>query len=158
MPILQIKTEDPDHPGAYMTCGQSRNPYWNGGFLQFGSSFSRTDGINAIKQFCNDQADKKRIVGKKGIIPSYDSSRKAIPLVVSSYQNQHDDNKVMVRMQIDEENWNGGIGDCGESDKTFFDFGRDPRTDVVNNCIRMFGQTVEYCDRVEGKESTDPSV
>jgi hypothetical protein len=112
--VLPIINADSAHPTAFLGCGPyAGNPYYNGGFYQFGTSFSRSDGLNAIDQFCNEEYDTKRIVGKAGLHPSSDkdNSRTAVPLVVRTYNVPGGSGKIMIRLQADVDNKNG-VNEC----------------------------------------------
>ncbi len=100
-----------------MSCGPyTDNPYYNGGFYQFGDSFSRVDGLDAIGQFCDEQIKKKRVVGAAGIHPKDDRSLTAVPLVVRTYSPKGGSGKIMIRMQADVDNKNGAMKCPGELD------------------------------------------
>lgn len=91
-----------------MDCGPYASiPYDFHPFYQFGSSFSRDDGLNAIGQFCDEQIKKKRVVGKAGVHPKDNSKLTAVPLVVQTYEVPGGSGNIMIRMQADVDNKNG---------------------------------------------------
>lgn len=63
LPILPFQEE-----GAIGACGGggSLGRYFTSGFHQFGDTFSRTDGLNAIKEFCALHARNGSLLGPDG--------------------------------------------------------------------------------------------
>ncbi|KAL9626786.1 MAG: hypothetical protein Q9164_007793, partial [Protoblastenia rupestris] len=58
LPILPVENADPAYPTAFMSCGDA-DPYNRKGFYQFGSTFSRNDGLDAVAKFCDEQIERK---------------------------------------------------------------------------------------------------
>jgi hypothetical protein len=54
--------------GAVGSCGGSgsKGGYFNSGFYQDGNSFSRSDGLSAVKQFCDQHSKNGSVLGPDG--------------------------------------------------------------------------------------------
>lgn len=65
LPILPLSNAE---DGAVGACGGggSKAGYFNSGFYQFGDSFSRTDGLSAVAQFCDQLSKNGSVLGPDG--------------------------------------------------------------------------------------------
>ncbi|KAF8856238.1 hypothetical protein BDZ45DRAFT_691972 [Acephala macrosclerotiorum] len=111
LPVLSLTNADPAHPTIWAACGPGNgNPYYNGGFFQFGESFSRNAGLDAVGKFCNDMVASSIVVGPPGLTATKPgaSKRTSIPLMIRSYDEPDGSGKVMMRIQSDVDNKNGG--------------------------------------------------
>jgi len=110
LPVLPIKNGDSSYPDSAMDCGPyPNNPYFQGGFYQFGSSFSRSDGLDAIRQFCEEQIKEKTVVGKAGVHPQGDEKLTAKPAVIHTYKVPGGSGDIMIRLEADVDNKNHKI-------------------------------------------------
>lgn len=66
LPILPMTDK-----GAKGACGGggAYGRYFNSGFYQFGDSFSRTDGLGAVNDFCHNLAKNNSWLGPDGMKP-----------------------------------------------------------------------------------------
>ncbi|KAK0128296.1 hypothetical protein ONS95_000271 [Cadophora gregata] len=135
LPVLPIGI-DPDDPKflkAWDYCGPGGNPYLPGGFYQFGSSFSRDDGLWAIDQFCGEARDKSIQVGEKTTdIPD------AIEFFQKTYDTPGKSGKIIVTSNNDKDQKNPVGVECPA--KHVYNFSRS-----FVRCKQLLGQTIDYC-------------
>lgn len=106
LPVLPLTDSDPAHPTIYASCGGSGDPYYSP-FYQFGNTFSRNAGLNAVANFCSDMIAASAVAGPKGVTGTVSgaSTKTAIPQLIRSYDNGDGSGKVMVRIDSDVDNY-----------------------------------------------------
>ncbi|KAI9670051.1 MAG: hypothetical protein M1817_004531 [Caeruleum heppii] len=118
LPVLEIVNTQPINPNApgptataALNCGSEAGPYSPGSFYQYGKSFSRLDGLNAIAQFCDDQVKKKTVVGDPAARAEEKPKVKPTTVVTGVYDTPGGSGKIRVRLQTDVDNRQEGQ-DC----------------------------------------------
>ncbi|KIN00029.1 hypothetical protein OIDMADRAFT_30392 [Oidiodendron maius Zn] len=107
LPVLPLTDSDPAHPTIYGYCGGSGGDPYYSPFYQFGNSFSRNAGLNAVAKFCSDMIAASAVAGPSGVTGtvSGSSTKTAIPQLIRSYDNGDGSGKVMVRIDSDVTNY-----------------------------------------------------
>ncbi|CZR53614.1 uncharacterized protein PAC_03494 [Phialocephala subalpina] len=152
LPVLSLTNADPAHPTIWSACGPGNgDPYYNGGFFQFGESFSRNAGLDAIGKFCNDMISSSVVVGPPGLTGTVSgaSKRTAVPEMVRSYDEPDGSGKVMMMIQSDVNNTNGNGPTCPDS------WIYDIASGGYAKCRQLFGQSIDFCDVNATRVSSD---
>ncbi|KAF8859320.1 hypothetical protein BDZ45DRAFT_742563 [Acephala macrosclerotiorum] len=152
LPVLSLINTDPAHPTIWSACGPGNgDPYYNGGFFQFGESFSRNAGLDVIGKFCNDMISSSVVVGPPGLTGTVSgaSKRTAVPEMVRSYDEPDGSGKVMMMIQSDVNNTNGNRPTC--PDNWIYDIANSRYA----KCKQLFGQSIDFCDVNATRVSSD---
>lgn len=119
-------------PTAWLGCGAGEaNPYFPGGFYQFGSSFSRDDGLYAVDTFCREQIAANLLIGPVGLTVS-GMPNKAVPTMSKAYSVPGGSGKMAIMIASDVNNTNLQGQNC--PDKWTYSFA------AYAQCRQYFGQ------------------
>ena len=125
LPVPMLPVEDPKNPQWWLGCGPfAVDPYFKNTFYQFGASFSKADAYNVIDQFCKENVERKRVIGKAGNHPVDKPDLKALPYVEKSYDTPGGSGKLQVRIQVDTDNKNRQGEKCPIDDVFSFEGGK----------------------------------
>ncbi|KUJ11487.1 uncharacterized protein LY89DRAFT_674072 [Mollisia scopiformis] len=152
LPVLSLTNADPAHPSIWQACRPGNgDPYYNGGFIQFGESFSRNAGLDAVGKFCNDMVSSSIVVGPPGVTATTSgaSKRTAVPEMVRSYNEPDGSGKIMLMVQSDVNNINGNGPTC--PDNWIYDIA----SGGYAKCRQLFGQSIDYCVVNATRSSSD---
>ncbi|KAG4415605.1 hypothetical protein IFR04_011274 [Cadophora malorum] len=136
LPVLPVRV-DPDDPKslkAWDQCGPGGNPYLPGGFYQFGSSFSRNDGLWAIDKFCTEARDMSLIVGQKT-----EEFPNAVEFFQKTYDTPGGSGKIIITSNNDKSSKNPVGLECPA--RWNYQFSKS-----YVDCKQYYGQTIDYCD------------
>lgn len=130
LPILPV-TVNQASPTAWLGCGAGvANPYYPGGFYQFGSTFSRDDGLYAVDTFCREQIAANLLIGPAGVTVS--GMPKPVPTMSKTYSVPGGSGSISVMIASDINNLNLQGQTC--PDKWTYSFA------VYAQCRQYFGQ------------------
>ncbi|KAF8849217.1 hypothetical protein BDZ45DRAFT_732393 [Acephala macrosclerotiorum] len=146
LPVLPV-TVDKAAPTAWLGCGAGvANPYTPGGFYQFGSGFSRNDGLYAIDTFCTEQVAAKLLIGPKGETVS-GMPNLAVPTMTKTYSTPGGSGKIMLAIDSDIDNKNLQGQTCPNA--WTYSFAQ------YAQCRQYFGQAIDYCDTDKTLDNSD---
>lgn len=136
LPVLQYV--DPGGAPYLGSCGTSA-PSTPGIFYQFGSAFSRDDGLWAINSFCRDMVKQKLVVGTPGQVHPY-SPNKAVPIVQQVLHPPGGGPVLHLSAHVDSENANPFGHKCPDNwSYSFFD-NSDKAGDGTTKCKQIMSQ------------------
>ncbi|KAI1496094.1 hypothetical protein F5X99DRAFT_401382 [Biscogniauxia marginata] len=155
-PTQTTKRAAQPYQTAAIGCGVSSDPYWfNNGFFQYGTSFSRVEALASIKQYCADMAKDNAVLGPKDLTFDFDGKTNSQEKITKLYKLDNGESGqerwLAIRGQFDVDS--RMRRECIGKDKPIFPF--KPEGQEIK-CYQHLGQTIDYCQTgSNGDHSTD---